>query len=94
MTDGKRKAGPGRGRGSKTYMMPDEFRQALAALGYDEKAAAIHLHLHRSHVNRLANGRIAINAQIALLLNYMTHFGKLPRKGWHYGKVLFFKEHG
>lgn len=78
----------------KSYMSADEFKRALKSFGWTDKEAAMHLHLSRVQINRLGNSVHGIKGPIVLLLNYMAHFGRLPRSGWKFGKPLFFKEHG
>lgn len=85
---------PGRPSGKKTYISPEDFDRALKVLGWNRQQAAKHLHFNRSQITRLANGSHAVSAQTVLLLNYIAHFGPLPRKGWAFGPALFFRQHG
>lgn len=78
----------------KSYMSKEEFASALKALEWDRLEASIHLHINRQHIGKILTGQHGVSAPLALLLNYMIHFGKLPRSGWRYGKPLFFRQHG
>lgn len=78
----------------KSYMTGEEFQSAMRALKWNENDAALHLHVDRSTVNRYMNGAKPIKAPMAILINYIVHFGGLPKAGWRYGRPLFFKQHG